>query len=275
MSAQTTTGMTGGRLSTLRAALVIMRRDFTAILFSRSFIFFLLGPLFPVLVGAMAGSVGSHIEQGSDRVVVGLAMRGADADAMMSAWQVLAPHTAGDLPDFAVLKRLQPGESFDAPRALKKEAGNLAAIVSGTPADPVLTGPAGTIAGWSGQISLIAAQATGHGATSFPEVKLAATITSHADVHHGQVVTAQAAQTLLFLLTMLLAGMVLSNLVEEKGNKIIEVLAAAIPMDAVFLGKLFAMLAVSLVKSILAIHIPSPIQSPVMLRFLAHLMLAA
>lgn len=46
---------------------------------------------------------------------------------------------------------------------------------------------------------------------------------------------------------MLLAGMVLSNLVEEKGNKIIEVLAAAIPMDAVFLGKLFAMLAVSFV----------------------------
>ena len=46
---------------------------------------------------------------------------------------------------------------------------------------------------------------------------------------------------------MLLAGMVLSNLVEEKANKIIEILAAAIPMDAVFLGKLFAMLAVSLV----------------------------
>ena len=52
-------------------------------------------------------------------------------------------------------------------------------------------------------------------------------------------------KTVLFLLTMLLAGMVLSNLVEEKGNKIIEILAAAIPMDAVFLGKLFAMLAVS------------------------------
>ena len=46
---------------------------------------------------------------------------------------------------------------------------------------------------------------------------------------------------------MLLAGMVLSNLVEEKANKIIEILAAAIPMDAVFLGKLFAMLAISLV----------------------------
>jgi ABC-2 type transport system permease protein len=59
--------------------------------------------------------------------------------------------------------------------------------------------------------------------------------------------TAQAGQTVMFFLTMMLAGMVLSNLVEEKGNKIIEILAAAIPMDAVFLGKLFAMLAVSLV----------------------------
>ena len=71
--------------------------------------------------------------------------------------------------------------------------------------------------------------------------------TNTAQQRHGQVLTAQAGQMLLFLLTMLLAGMVLSNLVEEKGNKIIEILAAAIPMDAVFLGKLFAMLAVSFV----------------------------
>ena len=46
---------------------------------------------------------------------------------------------------------------------------------------------------------------------------------------------------------MLLAGMVLSNLVEEKANKIIEILAAAIPMDALFFGKLFAMFLVSMV----------------------------
>jgi hypothetical protein len=46
---------------------------------------------------------------------------------------------------------------------------------------------------------------------------------------------------------MLLAGMVLSNLMEEKGNKVIEILAAAIPMESVFFGKLFAMLAISFV----------------------------
>jgi ABC-2 type transport system permease protein len=59
--------------------------------------------------------------------------------------------------------------------------------------------------------------------------------------------TGQSGQILIFLLTMLLAGMVLSNLVEEKANKIIEILAASIPMESVFLGKLFAMLAMAFV----------------------------
>ena len=49
------------------------------------------------------------------------------------------------------------------------------------------------------------------------------------------------------MLTILLADLLLSNLVEEKSNKMIEVLAAAVPLDAIFLGKLIAMLGISLV----------------------------
>jgi hypothetical protein len=51
----------------------------------------------------------------------------------------------------------------------------------------------------------------------------------------------------LFFLTIILAGMTLSQLIEEKSNKVIEVLAAAIPIESIFLGKLFAMLAASVV----------------------------
>ena len=40
--------------------------------------------------------------------------------------------------------------------------------------------------------------------------------------------------------------MLLSQLIEEKSNKVIEILAAAVPVDAIFVGKLFAMLAMSL-----------------------------
>jgi ABC-2 type transport system permease protein len=71
--------------------------------------------------------------------------------------------------------------------------------------------------------------------------------TSGASERTGRVRTAQAGQTLLFIVTIFLAGMVLSTLVEEKANKIIETLAAAIPMDALFFGKLLAMFLVSMV----------------------------
>ncbi|MET0589290.1 MAG: ABC transporter permease [Novosphingobium sp.] len=236
-----------GRLSTFRAAMVIARRDFTAILFSRSFIFFLLGPLFPVLVGALAGGIGAKVQQNTNRPELGIAMAAADVDAMLKAREALAPRIGGALPEFVVVQKLTPGQDFDAQAALKGQNTNLAAIATGTPAAPVLTGPNNRIAAWQGPVSMVAAQALGDGPKVWPDVALAATATSKADQRSDRLVTAQGSQMILFLLTMLLAGMVLSNLVEEKGNKIIEILAAAIPMDAVFLGKLLAMLGVSLV----------------------------
>ncbi|WP_343609074.1 ABC transporter permease [Novosphingobium sp.] len=243
----------GGRLSLLSAALVVARRDFMAVLWSRSFIFFLVGPLFPLIVGALAGSVTNHVETsdaGNPRL--GVIMQGPDLDAVLTAGAILAPRMNGDLPDLAVVKRLKPGESAQPARALAQEnaAGHgLGAILSGTLAHPVLTGNRDRIQDWQGPVSLLTARARAQAPAPLPEVALSPTAApaTQADIGHGRMMTAQAAQTLLFLLMMLLAGMVLSNLVEEKGNKIIEVLAAAIPMDAVFLGKLFAMLAISLV----------------------------
>ncbi len=236
-----------GRLSTWQAAYVIARRDFTAILFSRSFIFFLLGPLFPVIVGGFAGGIGQRVQASADVPVLGIAMTAADADAMIAARAALAPRIGGALPELTVIKRLSPGESFDAAAALAAKQANAAAIVTGSPAAPVLTGTPERIADWQGPVSMLAAQAMGRAPSAYPQVSLAPMATNTAKQRQGQVLTAQAGQLLLFLLTMLLAGMVLSNLVEEKGNKIIEILAAAIPMDAVFLGKLFAMLGVSFV----------------------------
>ncbi len=240
---------TRGRLSTLAGAFIIARRDFVAILWSRSFIFFLLGPLFPVFVGAMAGSIGSKVEQTMDAPQVGLMMPGEDIDAMLSARAALVKDLTA-LPELVVVKRLKAGEQADPAKALADRslnAGNLAAVVSGTVTHPVLTGTQGRIEAWRGTVGLLAAKASGHGPDILPAVALRPTATSTAAENHSRFLTAQGGQTLLFLLTMLLGGMVLSNLVEEKGNKIIEILAAAIPMDSVFFGKLFAMLAVSFV----------------------------
>ena len=234
-----------GRLSTLAGAFIVARRDFVAVLWSRSFIFFLLGPLFPVFVGVMAGSIGSKVEQTVDAPRVGLIMQGADVDAMLTARAALAKDLV--LPDLVVVKRLKAGEQADPAAALADRSaasGNLAVVVSGTPAHPVLSGTPERIEGWHSSVTLISTMASGQ---ALPAVMLHPTATSTVAEKHSRTMTAQGAQTLLFLLLMMLAGMVLSNLVEEKGNKIIEILAAAIPMESVFFGKLFSMLAISLV----------------------------
>ncbi|WP_232492607.1 ABC transporter permease [Novosphingobium kaempferiae] len=224
-----------GRLSMLAAAWVVARRDFTAILFSRTFFFFLLGPLFPVIVGILAGSVGQQVDQSGDAPAIAVAMQEADAKAMVAARNALAGRLGQGLPELRIVKSAE-------------DRGDAAALLTGTPAAPVLGGQAAQIEAWRGDVEMIAAQARSDSLHAWPRVRLEASATHHASAdRRSRLRTAQAAQTLLFLLTMMLAGMVLSNLVEEKGNKIIEVLAAAIPMESVFFGKLFAMLGVSLV----------------------------
>ena len=240
--------MTKGRLSTLAAAFVIARRDFTAILYSRAFFFFLLGPLFPVLVGALAGGIGREVQSNVARPELGIAMSAADARAMLAARERLEPQLGRAVPKLVVVEELAPGQRFDAAEAMQDRRANLAAVVTGSLERPVLTGPEDRIADWRGPVAVLAAEARRSGPASFPVVDLAPVkLATTADEARSRMITAQLGQTVLFLLMMLLAGMVLSNLVEEKANKIIEVLAAAIPMDAVFLGKLFAMLAVSFV----------------------------
>ncbi len=236
-----------GRLSTLQAAFVVARRDFFAILLSRSFLFFLLGPLFPLLVGGLAGGIGRQVKDTADRPVLGLAMSASDVAAMEAARERLAPRLGEALPQTLVVKRLAPGEAFDPAGEIKRNRANLGAVLTGTPQAPQLTGSAELIERWRGPVALLGAEARSTAPSAYPEVRSVALASTTADQTRGRLLTAQAGQMLLFLLTMMLAGMVLSNLVEEKGNKIIEVLAAAIPMDAVFLGKLFAMLGVSLV----------------------------
>ncbi|MCX9146942.1 ABC transporter permease [Erythrobacter sp. WG] len=235
------------RLSAMEAAWVVARRDFVAVLFSRAFIFFLLGPLFPVLIGGLAGGIGGAVQRDTVSVEVGLAMAPADNAKLRAAADRLAPQLGSALPVLRDVPEAAGDPAFDARAFMEARRGNYAAILTGSLARPVLVGTDGQVARWQGPVALLAGHATEAEPTAFPDVAAELVATSAASEKASRVQTAQAAQLLLFLLTMLLAGMVLSNLVEEKANKIIEILAAAILMDAVFMGKLFAMLAVSFV----------------------------
>ena len=230
------------RLSRFEAARVIAQRDFRAILFSRAFLFFLLGPLFPIIIGVLAGGIGGQVQRDANTRLVVVAMSEADTQALIAARARLAPQIGRALPELAV------ADAGTAPEVILREPGkNYVAVVGGTLAAPELTAPQPAIDYWSGPVAMLAAEAGTRQGGAYPAVAPRPVATSIAAQRGDRIRTAQAGQLLLFLLMMLLAGMVLSNLVEEKANKVIEVLAAAVPMDAVFLGKLVAMLGVSLV----------------------------
>lgn len=231
-------------METIRAAFVIARRDFTAIIFSKSFFFFLLGPLFPVLVAIAAGGLGKQVNQDIGRPDFGVAMSAEESQQLITAHKGLS-ESLGDFANLVQLPDENPDDTDFASRLNDAADKPLTLIISGTLDNPRITGPPGDLNRWKGRIGLLVQMAQAK--PSPVEVELDIVTSAGGATKRDRLITAQGGQAILILLTMILAGMVLSNLVEEKTNKIIEILAAAIPMDAIFLGKLFAMLAMALV----------------------------
>jgi ABC-2 type transport system permease protein len=236
------------------AAWVIARRDFIATVYSKSFILFLIVPL--IIFGSVAlvrVAADDNIRAGTQPLVALV----ADTDTVQALVTSRARLVAG-LPDqiFPRFQAVGPAENVgvQAGRLLADERAGYSAVFTGTLDRPVLVGPHKVDESVGRRMQSILDEARSRAAMDRAGVRIAG-------VEIERVVTAQAAgnlqyirrniaqggQTLMFMVTVLLATLLLSNLAEEKSNKVIEVLAAAVPLDAVFLGKLIAMLGISLV----------------------------
>ncbi|UAK25422.1 ABC transporter permease [Sphingomonas nostoxanthinifaciens] len=215
----------------LRSAWVIARRDYTATVLSRTFLFFLLGPLLPLLIGGLFGAIvtsGDDTPASSPILVAGPP---AAVHAIIDARGRLATRLGADwMPPL----RVDTGAADPA-----------ATMLLGGLDHPVLTGTADDVARLRGPVTLLLEEARGPTRSS-PHLAFRAIAPPAKASDDGGREFARGAQAGLFLLTMILAGMLISNMVEEKSSKVIEVLAAAVPIDAIFAGKLVGMLAVSL-----------------------------
>lgn len=226
--------------ATLRAAWVIARRDFTALVRSKAFIAFLVGPIVMLVVALAAGGMAAQSVRPPAVPVIGVMMDRADTDQLMTANGRLG-HMVDGLPELkTVPRRANPAAAL---------GGDTVAILSGSLAHPRLDTSREGADIWPGRVRLLIDQARHAGALSAIPLDVHASTAPVAApaASIDRSPTAQFGQMALFLSTMLLAGMVLSNLVEEKTNKIIEILASAIPLESIFLGKLFAMLAMALI----------------------------
>ena len=236
---------------TLRAAFVIARRDFTATVFSKTFLLFLIGPLFPIIFGITFGGIGERIDAARAAPQVAVISSPADFAALAAARERLSP-LAGERP-FVALSRAEPRTDLAAQRdaLLNDKKVERVGVLDGGLARPHFTGAVKADGSTVRQIGLFVDEARRiqAGAPSPGGAALTVTLadSSSGSLAFGRQMVARGGQLILFALTLLLAGMLLSQLIEEKSNKVIEILAAAVPIDAIFLGKLFAMLAMSLV----------------------------
>ena len=236
-------------MNLFRSAFVIARRDFTATVFSRGFLLFLLGPLFPVLMAAIFGTIGGATLSQTERPVVAVLFSDSDYRALAEARDRL--DGAVDMPAIVPLWHVPPSKDRVAQRArlLASRSPPVLAVLDGGLGAPRLTGGVNSDGTTIRQLRYLIEDARRDRAAievEPPHVQLYKTGDSSGSLGPARALTARAGQTVLFLLTILLSGMLLSQLIDEKANKIIEILAAAVPIDAIFIGKLFAMLAMSL-----------------------------
>jgi ABC-2 type transport system permease protein len=235
-----------------RSAWVIARRDFMATVHSRSFIIFMITPILVVGFSLLMAFVGQSSRDGPPKVAV--IADSATVEALSASRARLVSLTSDTaMPE---LRAISPAEDLraQAQTLIADEEEGFSAVFSGTLEQPVLSGPDRIDEFVGKRMTLIVeeAQRSRGLSTANPGFRPAAMrrdITTEAagnlrDIRKG---VARFGQVIIFFLTLLLATMLLSNLIEEKSNKVIEVLAAAVPLDAIFVGKLLAMLGVSLI----------------------------
>ncbi len=225
---------------------VVARRDFLAIVATPP-PSFLLAPLFMVgmgLAGGMGASQLADSARGAGRIVV--VADPADIAALRAADRRLREGFAGsnappslDLPD----RWRRDDRSC---RDHERKGSDTYAVMSGPLENPRIVernadGKAGRyLALLAGQV--LRDRAAGEVAPVKPRFESiqrgGASIAVQQSLGFGAVF-------IIFLLTLLLAGQTVSSLAEEKGNKVIEILAAAVPLESVFLGKLLGFLGIA------------------------------
>ncbi|HEX5181946.1 MAG TPA: ABC transporter permease [Allosphingosinicella sp.] len=234
----------------LQGAWVIGRRDFMATVMSRTFIIFLIFPVFIIAFSVGFGIMSAKKQQQENHSTVAVLASAADYAPLADARARLKPA----FEDFRLvaLDRVDPEADQDrqARALLASPDKRLVGVLAGGFDAPRLTGAFDRDDQTPQQVTAILNDARLHqgAAGAVPPVRLGVVkvAPSEGALAGKRADTGRIGQWLLFMVTVMLAGMLLSNMVEEKSNKVIEVLAAAIPVDSIFLGKLAAMLTVSL-----------------------------
>ena len=234
---------------TVRQTLTVARRDFTATVFTPIFLLFLLAPVIMGAFGAIGGLGTASVadtSEAKERIVA--ILPAGQAQAMAAADKRLRPIFRREEAPPALLTVPPAGDPSAQARALfeRRDHDVVAALHGPLERPTVLRGALGRRA--ARYFRLLAQEALIEerlGAPAPAVTVTEVTVNRTTASQGGRNQSAFLAVFGVFFLTLFLASQVVSSMAEERNNKVIEVLAAAVPLESVFLGKLLGMFGVA------------------------------
>lgn len=233
----------------IRQTLTIARRDFIATVFTPIFLLFLFAPVIMGSFGAIGGMGAATVAgsaQGKTRIVA-IVPPARAAIVATADKRLRALFRRDEAPPVLTIIRAGPDPAAQARAAIDEPGQDSPAVMFGDLGTPsILLAPLERRSG--NYLEAIAQEAISAErlGTNAPRVVATRTEVQRARTSiGGQNASAFFAVFGIFFLTLFLAGQVVGTMAEERNNKVIEVLAAAVPLEAVFLGKLLGMFGVA------------------------------
>ncbi|MBA15157.1 MAG: hypothetical protein CMN73_02240 [Sphingomonas sp.] len=236
----------------VRQALTIARRDFVAAVATPTFLVFLLAPLLMVGFATIGGLGATMVDRtaATHLRIVALAAPEWQAPLQAADTRLRSLFAAGDDNRPGDLMVETPGKTPEtqARAMFQMRDAEVTAVLYGPLEKPViLYSPGGKAsATYLTQVAETALRDARLGSdapvtqpTLKPIVRTQATVT-------GQGHIAFLGAFVLFILTLMLSSQAIGTMAEERSNKVIEVLAAAVPLESVFFGKLLGIFGVAL-----------------------------
>jgi ABC-2 type transport system permease protein len=236
--------MSSNTRRTIRQALTIARRDFVATVFTPTFLLFLLSPVIMLSFGAIGGLGASSMASGAAEKARIVAIVAADRQAAMRATDARLRNVfpRGDEPPVLTIAAPGADPAAQARAAFSGAGPDATAALYGDLAAPTIlySGQGRADSRYLAELAESTLRAGKSGAAPLSKATFTSTTRQRASMSgHNQ--AAFFSVFGIFFLSLLLSGQAVGTMAEERANKVVEVLAAAVPLEAVFFGKLIGM----------------------------------
>lgn len=231
----------------IRQTFTVARRDFVATVFAPTFLIFLLTPILMIGLAMLSGLGAASAASGGEArlriVVVAAPDRAAQLTAIDRQLRLLFPGRDG--PPVLRIDAPTRDVSAQARAMFEEDKFDVVAVLYGPLETPtILHSP--TPGGWIsarylGQMAEQTLRSERAGGTTRLSNADVRTIARNQASVSGRRQLGYFSVVGLFVLTLMLSGQAVGTMAEERSNKVIEVLAAAVPLESVFIGKLIGL----------------------------------